>query len=207
MNWAEVGQIVLCAVGSAGGIGAIIVCTVKWSANKIADRLSKKYELKLQKEMELYKAGIENKIYISKTKFDTEFELYRRLSKVCTDMVKNVSQLFPTFTKDVRDDYEKYKPLHDSAADAIIIAQDEIRSSAPFISAELYEEFCNLEKLCKLQLSDFQDFRLRPDAKKFRDDCREDFQNTYKRTREINECFNNLLENMRKYIAKLDVIE
>ena len=32
MNWAEVGQIVLCAVGSAGGIGAIIVCTVKWSA-------------------------------------------------------------------------------------------------------------------------------------------------------------------------------
>lgn len=85
MNWAEVGQIVLCAIGSAGGIGAIIVCTVKWSANRIADRLSKKYELKLQKEMELYKAGVENKIYISKTKFDTEFELYRRLSKVCTD--------------------------------------------------------------------------------------------------------------------------
>ena len=157
--------------------------------------------------MELYKAGVENKIYISKAKFDTEFQLYRQLSKACTDMVKDVSQLFPSFTKDVRDDYEKYKRLHDSAADTIIIAQDEIRSSVPFISAELYEEFCNLEKLCKLQLSDFQDFRLRPDAKEFRDDCREDFQNTYKRTREINECFNNLLENMRKYIVKLDVIE
>ena len=54
MNWAEVGQIVLCSIGSAGGIGAIIVCTVKWSANRIADRLSKKYELMNTQEQVIF---------------------------------------------------------------------------------------------------------------------------------------------------------
>ena len=105
---------------SAGGIGAIIIGVIKFTSNSIADALSKKYELKLNKELELYKAGVENKIYISKTKFDTEFQLYRQLSKSFTNMTKEVSQLFPSFTKDVRDDYDKYKPLHDKAVDAII---------------------------------------------------------------------------------------
>ena len=173
----------------------------------IAERLSKKYEIKLQQEMELYKANLGNKIYISQTKFDTEFQLCRKLTEACTDMVKEVSQLFPTFTKDVRDDYERYKPLHDKAADAIIIVQDEIRSSAPFISADLYEKFRKLEDMCKIQLSDFQDFRLRPDSDEFREDCKEGFRETYKRTREINESFNMLLEGMREYISRLDVIE
>ena len=192
---------------SAGGIGAIIIGVIKFTSNSIADALSKKYELKLNKELELYKAGVENKIYISKTKFDTEFQLYRQLSKSFTNMTKEVSQLFPSFTKDVRDDYDKYKPLHDKAVDAIILAQDELCASAAFISADLYEKFAEIEKLCKQQLSDFQDFRLRPDAEEYRNDCREAFQETYKRTREINEKFKSLLEIMREYISRLDVIE
>ena len=192
---------------SAGGIGAIIIGVIKFTSNSIADALSKKYELKLNKELELYKAGVENKIYISKTKFDTEFQLYRKLSKSFTSMVKEVGQLFPTFTKDVRDDYEKYKPLHDKALDAIILAQDELYASAAFISADLYNSFFEIETLCKCQLSDFQDFRLRPDAEEFRNDCKDAFNETYKRTREINEKFEKLLEMLREYILRLDVIE
>ena len=91
--------------------------------------------------------------------------------------------------------------------DAIILAQDELCASAAFISADLYEKFAEIEKLCKQQLSDFQDFRLRPDAEEYRNDCREAFQETYKRTREINEKFKSLLEIMREYISRLDVIE
>lgn len=157
--------------------------------------------------MELYKASVENKIYISKTKFETEFQLYRQLSKSFTDMTKEVMQLFPTFTKDARDDYDKYKPQHDKAVDAIIVAQDELYASAAFISADLYEMFSEIENLCKLQLSDFQDFRLRPDAEEYRKDCQEEFREAYKRTREINEKFSKLLGTMRAYISRLDVIE
>lgn len=192
---------------SAGGIGAIIIAVIKFSCKTIAESLSKKYESKLNKELEQYKAGVENKIYISKTKFDTEFQLYRQLSKSFTSMVKNVEQLFPAFTKDVRDEYEKYKTLHDRALDAIIVAQDELYTSAAFISVDLYNSFFEIETLCKRQLSDFQDFRLRPDAKEFQKDCREAFIETYKRTREIDEKFNKLLEVLREYITRLDVIE
>lgn len=192
---------------SAGGIGAIIIGVIKFTSNSIADALSKKYELKLNKELELYKAGVENKIYISKTKFDTEFQLYRQLSKSFTNMTKEVSQLFPSFTKDVRDDYDKYKSQHDKALDAIILAQDELCASAAFISADLYDKFAEIEKLCKQQLSDFQDFRLKEDAEEYRSECREAFHETYKRTHEINEKFKSLLEKMREYISRLDVIE
>ncbi len=200
-------SIVGACIVSAGGIGAIIIGVIKFTSNSIADALSKKYELKLNKELELYKAGVENKIYISKTKFDTEFQLYRQLSQSFTNMTKEVMQLFPSFTKDAQDDYDKYKTQHDKAIDAIIVAQDELYASAAFISADLYERFTEIENLCKRQLSDFQDFRLRPDAEEFRKECREAFNETYKRTREIDDKFTKLLETMREYISRLDVIE
>ena len=104
-------------------------------------------------------------------------------------------------------DFAKTWNLRFACQDAIILAQDELCASAAFISADLYEKFAEIEKLCKQQLSDFQDFRLRPDAEEYRNDCREAFQETYKRTREINEKFKSLLEIMREYISRLDVIE
>lgn len=203
----EILSIAGACVISAGGIGAIVVGVIKFSSTAIAESLSKKYELKLNKELERYKAGVNNKIYISKTKFDTEFQLYRQLSKSFTDMVKQTEQLFPLFTKDTQNDYEKYKSQHDKTLDAIIVAQDELYESAAFISADLYNSFFEIETLCKRQLSDFQDFRLRPDAEEFRKECNDVFRETYQRTREIDEKFNKLLEILREYISRLDVIE
>ena len=43
---------------SAGGIGAIVMGVIKFSSTAIAESLSKKYELKLNKELERYKAGM-----------------------------------------------------------------------------------------------------------------------------------------------------
>lgn len=203
----DMGYLVSTCVLTAGGIGGIIVTIVKFSSNSIADHLAKKYELKLSKEMERYKASIENKIYISKTKFDTEFAIYRSLSKVFTQMTKETLQLFPTFTKDARDDIVKYKKQHDKVIDLIVAAQDELYASAPFITENIYNEFLDLEDLCKKQLTDFQDFRIRPDADEFRRDCNKDFRNAYKRTQEIDKKFNYLLSNIRKYITSIDVIE
>ena len=44
-------EIVSTVIASVGGIGAIIVFVVKLCSNIIADRLEKKYELKLSKEL------------------------------------------------------------------------------------------------------------------------------------------------------------
>lgn len=203
----EVFKIAITVVASIGGIGVVILGIIKFSANIIADNLARKYDFKLNKEIENYKAFLENKTYISKAKLDEEFQIYRTLSLCQVNMVKETVQLFPTFTKDLRDDYETYKKRHDSAFDAIMTAQDEYASNAPFISEEIYDKLLEIEELCKVQLSDFQDFRLRPDAEEFRKNCSDAYRAAYERSREINEKHKAVLNALRDYLSKLDVSE
>lgn len=203
----DIWKIVLAAVASVGGIGAVITFIVKMCSNIIADKLSQKYEFKLNKELEKYKAGIENKTYMCKTKFDAEFSMYRELSETFALLVKECSQLFPTFTKDARDDYEKYKAIHDKCVDVIVIAQDKLNACAPFIADSIFQGYNELEEMCKNQLSDFQDFRLRPDAESYRADCKEAYSETYKRTRSIQEKYRNISTDLRTYIDSIDVID
>lgn len=200
-------KIVLGILASVGGISGLILTVIKFSSDIIADKLSKKYELRLSKELEIYKANIDNKLYISKAKFDTEFQIYRQLSKAFVNMVKENYALFPTFTKDCRDDYDTYKKFHDKSVDAIIIAQDELAANAPFIPENMYDSFSEIEKLCKEQLSDFQDFRLRPDAEAYIKDCPQEYKETYKRTKLIRDKLQLLIREVRDYLSKLDVIE
>ena len=75
MNWESIFAIASACIVSAGGVSGIVIIIIKFSSNWIADALAKKYELKLNKELERYRAGVENKIYISKAKFDVEFQL------------------------------------------------------------------------------------------------------------------------------------
>lgn len=201
------GEIVSACILSAGGIGGVILTIVKFSSNSIAEHLSKKYELKMSKEIEKYRADIENKVYISKTKFDTEFEIYRRLSKVFSVMVKETTQLFPRVTRGDDADIKKCKQQYDSVIDTIVAAQDELYASAPFISENIYNAFLELEDMCKKQLFDFRDFRLISTPKGYRNVCDEGLINAYTRNDEIDKKFNNLLADIREYIARIDVIE
>lgn len=77
----KVWEIVVAVVGGLGGIGVIFGAVIYFTSNFIAERLQKKYELKLNEKFEKYKGNIDNKTYISKTKFDAEFGIYRSLSK------------------------------------------------------------------------------------------------------------------------------
>lgn len=149
MNWNTILEIGAAIVVAFGGAGAIIAGVTKFSVNQIADSLQKKYDLKLNKELEAFKNTLENKSYVSKTRFDAEFAIYRQLSGITVTMVKEVSQLFPTFTRDTRDDYETYKGRYDTALEKAVAFQDELAGSAPFIPAEIYSLFRDLEIKCK----------------------------------------------------------
>lgn len=92
----KIWEIVLAVIAGLGGIGVVFGAVVYFTSKFIAERLQKKYDLKLNEEFEKYKAKIDNKTYISKTKFDAEFNIYRRLSKVFLDFVKNISILIPS---------------------------------------------------------------------------------------------------------------
>lgn len=210
MSWADVGQIAVASIVSAGGIGAIIIGVVKFSANRIADMLFQKYEMKLQKELEKYKSGLDNKIYISKTKFDVEFNLYRQLSNAYFEMVRTITNMIPagyaTYPADPNERKEYETKLYETASKATFVAQDILNSNIPFIPEEIYEKYEEIRKLCCEQLGVFEErwdvLYIAPQKEKetfSRDD--------YKRSREIRDKFKLLNMDVRNYLAKLDVID
>lgn len=210
MNWETVLKIVLSIVGSVGGAGAIIAFVVKFSANLIADKLKKKYELETTKKLEEYKSKLENKNYISKTRFDTEFSIYRTLSVAFFDMVKNISVMIPEgYTQvpadpKVKKEYDK--KVYNLALTAVVKAQDTLNGNAPFISEDMYNEYSAILKLCNLQLEVFSNrwnvLYLASQEEKEKLDLED-----YKRTGTINESMKELNNKVRKYISTLDVIE
>ncbi|MEG2014069.1 MAG: hypothetical protein RR063_12875, partial [Anaerovoracaceae bacterium] len=78
-------QTVFAIIGSVGGAGVIIAAVVKFSSDKIAERLSAKYQLKLDKELEAFKGRLDRKNYVSRVRFDAEFAIYRELSQVFSE--------------------------------------------------------------------------------------------------------------------------
>ncbi len=91
----KIAEIAISCITAVGGIGAVFVGVIKWTSNIIADKLSQKYQLQLDKEKEKYKCELSKKEYVSKTRFDTEFSIYGELTSVFSVMVKDISILVP----------------------------------------------------------------------------------------------------------------
>ncbi len=203
-------QIVLGIITSIGGIGAIFTAVIKFSSNFIAERLEEKYSLKLNKELEAYKSSLENKNYISKTKFDAEFEIYKNLSKSFFEMVKNISIMIPPGFTTIPADEEAKKEYdnknYDAACKSCELAQDTLNSSAPFISEDIFNKYSEIIHLCIMQLRAFERrwnisyMKSQKDKEKFTNE-------EYSRTSEINEKFKELNNDIRDYLNKLEVID
>lgn len=152
----KVWEIVVAVVAGLGGIGVIFGAVIYFTSNFIAERLQKKYELKLNEKFEKYKADIDNKTYISKTKFDAEFGIYRSLSKAFFDMVKNISILIPQGFVLVPADKEQQKKAdieqYNSATKAVKLAQDELNGNAPFIPENFYNEYNEIHKVMYISI-------------------------------------------------------
>lgn len=206
----KIWEVVLAIIASIGGFGAVFSAIVYFTSNFIADRLQKKYELKINEKFERYKADVENKTYISKTKFDAEFDLYRSLSKAFFDMVKNVSVMIPQGFVMVPADKELKRKVdeenYNAARTSVVAAQDELSSNAPFIPEKFYDAYEEIKKLCGMQLSEFEKrwnigyFATQEEKESLSSEA-------YKRTGEINEKFRKLNNEIRAYLNNLDVIE
>jgi len=205
----EIMKIVLEVIAGVGGIGAVFIAVVAFSSNFIADKLQKRYQLKLNEELEKYKAGLTNKIYISKTKFDAEFSIYQSLSKAFSECVKTINILIPSGLVSVPADAEAREKLdnkhYDEARNACVLAQDELSKSIPFIPKEFCDGYKELLKLCSLQLYDFeQRWNVSyPGTKEEKSALGHD---SYKRTEEINTKYDELNETIREYLKRLDVL-
>lgn len=188
------------------GCFAVLVSIV----NSIFLFFQNKKQHNLNKQFEKYKAGVENKVYITKTKFDAEFSIYRTLSVAFFDMVKNISVMIPEGYSQVPADpkakKEYDKKIYDSALTAVVKAQDTLNGNAPFISEDMYNEYSAILKLCNQQLHVFS-YRWNVLYLASQEEKEKlDFED-YERTGTINKLMMELNNKVREYISTLDVIE
>ena len=206
----EIFKIVLGILVSVGGISGIILACIKFSCNIIAKRLEEKYSLKLSKELESYKSKLENKTYISKTKFDTEFNIYKELSSIFSEMVRNINFLIPIGISyklnDVDAEKERQNNLYDTALNSTACAQNTLNKYIPFIPSKIFDSYNEILKLSSLQIRAFERrwnhsyIGTQQEKERFTPE-------EYNRTSEINTKFKILNDNIRIYLSELDVLE
>ena len=208
MNWAKVAEIALTCIASVGGIGAIIVWVIKSVSDMIADRLSKKYQLQLDKEKEKYKTELSKKEYVSKTRFDTEFAIYRELTTAFSQMITDISILIPAGYVEVPAD-EKVRQEADQkhyaeANNSTVEAQNILYSNEAFIPKQFCDAYQEFLKLSRLQLFAYT----RRFNVTYQGEDKTHFTlDEYKRTREIQQKWEEFVQTIREYLSSLDVIE
>ena len=209
-GWDSLLKLMGSVVLSLGGGAAVALLIFHFMADRLAERLKGKYQLELDKKFEGYKADLDNKKYVTKTKFDAEFELYRNLSKSFFNLVKCVSVLIPNGLVSIPADEEKRRELdkkhYEDTYVALIEAQDQLNSNAAFLPEKFYNAYEEIRQLCNMQLLDFEERwnvgSIIPQSEK------ESLPHeAYKRTSEINAKFKQLNSELREYLGELDVIE
>lgn len=210
MKWDDVWKIILTLISSVGGIGVVIGFVVKFASDTIADKLSKKYELRMNKELEDYKNKLDKKSYISKTRFDKEFAIYQELSEKVLDMTFTNYVLFPIVDRVPPNKDERMKYFNDrytNAVQAYNSANRAIKANAPFIPRDIYDAFCDLRDDCCKQIDDYTLFVLEPDYEENRIELREDYKKCWGRTNDISKKRDEIISKLRTYLSTLEVVE
>lgn len=175
MNGTDIGQIVAATIISAGGIGGIIIAAIRFSSNIIAERLSKRYELKLNKTIENYKTHLEKGNYISRAMFDKEFGYYQLLSRKYTiafnsfnlyygikyskldvipiDEINIYNPKLEELAKDIKGGKKvtevQMDTLKSNIAEQFLEFKKVLDESESFIDGEIYSEYAKLYNLIR----------------------------------------------------------
>ena len=175
MNGIDILQIATATIISAGGIGAIIIAAVQFTSNIIADKISKKYELKLNESLESYKSNLDKGNHISRAMFDKEFEYYQLLSRKYTIAFNSFNLYYgikyskldvipieeihiynpklEELAKDIRDgkrvtEVQMYT-LKSNIAEQFLEFKKVLDESESFINGEIYSKYAKLYDLIR----------------------------------------------------------
>lgn len=222
MTISDVIQIGISCIVSAGGVSGIIILAVKFTSGIIADRLEKKYELKLQKELENYKLHNRKKEYVSKARFDRAFAMYQELSEKHITMVYDAGEAVLV----ARGIYEDEDNRNSMVGDFIERfcehcneAQVSNKRFAPFISKEIFDKYCEIEQLGSTIFSLTKDWnafvtkkypetiQLKKQGKIIQmtqQSVREELEANQKK---LSKASDEILDILRNYLSNLDIIE
>lgn len=147
---------------------------------------------------------LDKKTYISRTRFDTEFEIYKELSTSFVNMIRDTNQLFPKgfyYSPANKESELQYnKELYGRSEKSFNEATRVICSYAIFIPEDWFNRFMNICNECYYQNRMFFDNKVAfPDQvnQKIIDEC-------FIRNDRINNEYGELIKELRKYIESLE---
>ena len=209
MNVVDLFKIALLVIVTSTGFGGVIIGIVKFCSNIIADRLAKKYDLKLQKEIETYKELLMKSNYVSKVRFDLEISIYKELCTSLFEMKESVLLLFPLIDS-MPEDKDKQKSIwierYQNATKDYNHYCELISGNASFIPEDLYWAFEEIQKLCLEQINWFRisEKGINGQTKNISID---DEKKLYERNDEINDKRKKIIIKLRNYLSNLEIIE
>jgi hypothetical protein len=223
MNLNDVWKISLLLIVSLGGFSGILTLIIQFSSNIIADRLSQKYQLKMNRKFESYKKNLDKKTYISKVRFDKEFEIYQELSEKVLTMVFKFAELARAVSLEQEEDEEVIRIVWQAAVESYNEANITTRKFAPFIRKSIYDLFTQLGDKCRNQLNyyciHYKESYLEREwgsllafvngyTSDYSNFCTEEkFEEKFKfNQQEISESIDELMSTLRTYLSGLDVI-
>ena len=205
MDWELVGALIPAAIVSAGGIGAVIIAVIKFSSDMIAQRLKEKYQLELNKELEKYKAQASNKTYVTKVRFDKEFQVYATLWEKFHSMVMHCQSVYGIVDVRPEDRQKIFDTRYEAAVEAHFDAMNTLHGNAVFIPKDIFDRFEKIRRRCN-------DVILTYEMYGYMDrDYEEDGVRERRRAVDIGmkarEELNALSDHIREYLAALDVLD
>lgn len=179
--------------------------------SSIRDLVAKKIQLSFDKALENNKAVNDRKNYISKTRFDKEFEIYQVLSEKQISLVYDCgkSVILARGKYENTDECEQFfEQFNTHINDADVY----LKRYAPFISQQIFEKYRVLDrkatKLLKLSIVRFQcrevkgGFKIN-DEKYTLESSKKIIETMQK---EISNLSDDIIEYVRKYLNSLDVL-
>lgn len=152
-------------LASVGGAGAIIAGIVALCGNIIAKRLEKRYSHKLDTELEAIKSNLEQKRYISKIRFDKEFEVYIELSdrmaacvEECGIAVAVKRGMYGHEPEKIEQFYEEFTEKHNNFSCYL-------RRVAPFLNESMYTKYKSISDVSLNLLGLFGKWKLMNDGR------------------------------------------
>ena len=220
MNWDAAFKTIAALVVSVGGAGAIIAFVAKYAADYFAERMLRKYDAKLNKDLEHYKHELELETekyrrkserltYVTKKQFETEFSAYQALFDNLFDFATRTAELFPIFDQlpaDKEEEKKLYIERYKEYCTAFNKFSEILEKNAPFIPEENYRMFVSLRTHAHELGCMYPEIRI-IDHPIFREDYDEIAHENYGKTQEFNEEIKTAKSKIREYLSTLRVEE
>lgn len=218
MDQGTVFNIVFAAIASVGGAGAIVAACVRFASKRLSEAMLKKYQAKLEKDIEQYKSELNREAERYKTKlssltfvtqrqFDTEFTAYQTLFDSLFKFSAHTANLYPVFDQvpvDENKREEMYRQRYEDYCAAFNRFSETLEKNAPFIPKENYDRFSSLRAEAHEIACMYFDIRIIDDP-----DFREDYcaiaRGNYEKTEKFNKDVNAAKDAIRDYLATLKV--